>query len=85
MDIKKMKCPCCGNYTIYEIFDICDVCLWQYDEVYHDKPEKSGGANKICLNEARKNYKEFGVSKRKYIGSTMYRLPLSEELPENNE
>lgn len=82
--MKKMKCPCCGYYTIEEIFDICDVCDWQYDEVAHDKPDEYvGGANKMSLTEARTNYQKFGAKDIKFINNV--RNPKKKEFPENNE
>ncbi len=82
--MNKMKCPCCGYYTISEIFEICKVCFWQYDEVAHDRPDEYvGGANNLSLTEARNNYLNFGVSEFKFIDSV--RLPINDELPENNE
>lgn len=81
---KRIKCPCCGYYTIDSedeiIVDICEVCLWQYDEVAHNNPEKSVGANKISLNEAKNNYKKYGVSKTKYIGKGINRTPNEDEI-----
>ncbi len=54
----KVKCPCCGYCTIESddevIVDICDICLWQYDEVAHEKPSEAIGANKISLNDAKR-------------------------------
>lgn len=84
MQIKRMKCPCCGYYTIIEIFDICDVCYWQYDETSHDSPNKISGANKISLHEAILNYRKYKVCKTKYINKNSVSSPLNEELPENN-
>ncbi len=83
--MKKVKCPCCGNYTHDEelhLFQICEVCFWQYDEVAHEKQNLIIGANHISLDEAKKNYKEFGVCKRG--NEHLVRKPLEEELPENN-
>ena len=83
-----VQCPCCGNYTIcYDpemeiIVDICEVCFWQYDWVSHAKPTISIGPNKVSLNQAKKNYKKFGACEERHIGNV--RLPLPEELPENN-
>ena len=85
--MKRVKCPCCGNYTHYEdfyLFEFCGVCKWQYDEVAHDTPDISIGANKVSLNEARENYKKYGVCKPWRIGDELNREPLPEELPENN-
>lgn len=83
---KKLKCPCCGYYTIVSedeiVTDICEVCLWQYDEVAHANPEKNIGANKISLNEAKENFMQFGVSKKKYIGKNIAHLPRENEITE---
>jgi len=43
---------------LIQIFDICDVCFWQYDETSHDKPDAVSGANGITLNVAIKNYRK---------------------------
>ena len=86
-EIKKIQCHCCFNYTIkdYEevIVEICPVCFWQYDWVAQEKTNISIGPNGVSLIEARKNYKEFGVSELEF--KTKVREPLEEELPENNE
>lgn len=87
--MKKLQCPCCGNYTINSedeiIVDICEVCLWQYDEIAHLYPQRSIGANKISLQEARYNFRTYGVSKLRFIDRGLTRKPLNEELPENNK
>lgn len=86
--MKKIQCPCCGFFTFENDgdinFDYCDVCGWQYDVVAHNNPNISIGANKISLNEARQNYKRFGVSKKRLIGTGQVRKPNDDELPENN-
>ncbi|WPP42437.1 CPCC family cysteine-rich protein [Paenibacillus hunanensis] len=46
------------------------------------KPDRNIGANKISLNQAIENYKQFGVSKPQH--KHLVREPLEEELPENN-
>ncbi len=75
----KIQCPCCGYCTIESddevIVDICDICLWQYDEVAHDNPDKISGANKISLNEAKENFLKYGISKTRHIGKGMNRKP----------
>lgn len=83
--MKKVKCPCCGYYTLDErlyLFEICDVCFWQFDGTAHDSPDKTGGANSISLNEARENYKKYGVCKKEFKHHV--REPYPEEFPENN-
>jgi len=61
----KYKCPCCGHYTFDEptgnTYDICPVCFWEDDGWQQDDPEKAGGANKVSLNQAKKNYRAFGA------------------------
>ena len=66
--LKKIKCPCCGYYTIEDYGEevncnICPVCFWQYDVVGQDNPNDIvGGPNgKLSLNQARDNYKKFGA------------------------
>lgn len=86
--MKRVKCPCCGYYTHYAkdylyLFQFCDVCFWQFD-VTHDEPDRVIGANKISLNEARENYKKYGICKPWHLGKGLNREPLPEELPENN-
>ena len=53
----KKKCACCGNFTLEKdsLFDICDICGWENDEVQEEKPDFAGGANNMSLNQ----YKEF--------------------------
>ncbi|WP_231515224.1 MULTISPECIES: CPCC family cysteine-rich protein [unclassified Paenibacillus] len=85
-NMKRLQCPCCCNFTIESkdevVVDICDVCFWQFDVVAHAKPDINIGANHISLNQARENYKQFGVCKLQY--KNMVREPLEEELPKNN-
>lgn len=53
---KKIKCPCCGKVYVDE-YEICDECLWENDPVQLDDPDFAGGANEMCLNEAREAYR----------------------------
>lgn len=63
--IKKYKCPCCGYYTLDNegLYDICPVCFWEDNNEVED-PNEYDDCNKISLAEARKNYLEFGASKK---------------------
>ena len=58
--MKKYKCPCCGNFTLYEkppgTYEICEVCNWEDDELQFRNPNYAGGANKLSLEDARKEY-----------------------------
>ncbi|AEY65574.1 CPCC family cysteine-rich protein [Clostridium sp. BNL1100] len=87
--MKRIKCPCCGYYTIESedevIADICGVCFWQYDWIAQKYPDKIIGPNKISLNEATKNYKQHNISDLRFKNEKYTRNPLPEELPQNNE
>lgn len=67
----KYKCPCCGNYTLNGrppgTYEICMICQWEDDQVQYDDPAYAGGANELCLNDARKLYElhKGVVAKRK--------------------
>jgi len=84
----KIKCPCCGYFTQIveheeeQLFEICEVCFWQYDAVAHYNPELVIGANSVSLNVAKDNYKQFGACEEKF--KHMVRVPFEEELPEKN-
>jgi len=84
IDMKRKMCPCCGYFTIVSedevIVEICEVCFWQYDEVAHDNPDTIRGANKVTLNEARRNYMIFGACEQRFVNKV--RNPFAEELPE---
>ena len=69
--MRKHQCPCCEYYSITEAYDICRVCGWEYDPIQHDKPDMYGGANRESLNEARVNYKKFGVSSESAISPAL--------------
>ncbi|MCL2015169.1 MAG: hydrolase [Defluviitaleaceae bacterium] len=78
--MKKYKCPCCGYYTHETdakegpIFEICEICYWQYDETAHNSPIISG-ANQLSLSTARQNYKKFGVCDEKFASTA--KIPIT--------
>lgn len=78
----KYPCPCCGYRTLDEeppgTFDICPVCYWEDDNIQFENPKYAGGANEMSLEEARKNFKEFGAVSKKYLDNV--RLPLEDEM-----
>ncbi len=79
------KCPCCGYITLSEAppgtYEICSVCFWEDDEVQFNDPSYAGGANKVSLNQAKINFKEFGATERKFIKDV--RDPLPDEREDN--
>jgi hypothetical protein len=51
-------------------FQICPVCFWEDDDVQFRWPTMDGGANKVSLIEAQRNYQDFGACDqpgRKYV------------------
>jgi hypothetical protein len=75
------SCPCCRYRTLSERagFDICPVCFWEDDG--QDDPEADevwGGPNgAVSLAEARRNFQQFGASRRDVLSHV--RPPLPEE------
>ena len=77
----KYPCPCCG----YKTFDhppdgrytICQVCYWEDDPIQLGDPDSEGGANRVSLKQAQRNFHQFGACERdmlKYV-----RQPFPEE------
>ena len=56
-EIPKNICACFGMTEVY-FFDFCDVCGWQNDSLQNKYPDFKGGANQMCLNEAKEAYKK---------------------------
>lgn len=71
----KYVCKCCGCAALDsdDEYDICPVCFWEKDKTQESDPEYKGGANAVSLNEARKNYAEFGVGDKRF--TEMVRRP----------
>lgn len=84
MDLKVLgySCPCCGYKTFLEkppgTYDICDICFWEDDPIESTDPKYSGGANKISLEEAIKNFEKFGACRENSKGSV--RKPTDKEI-----
>ncbi len=78
----KYQCPCCGHYTLAKrpdnTFQICPVCFWEDDGVQFDDPDYEGGANEMSLNQARRNFKNFGAIDLQF--KNQVRPPLNEEV-----
>lgn len=65
----KYVCKCCGCAAMDtdEEYDICPVCYWEKDRSQELDPDNAGGANGVSLNEARKNYAEFGACEKRLL------------------
>jgi len=77
------QCPCCGYFTLSEgeggSYAICPVCFWEDDGLQFQDPDYVGGANNsLSLNEARRNFQQFGVVEEKY--RRYVRDPKSDEM-----
>ncbi|WP_353525901.1 CPCC family cysteine-rich protein [Denitromonas iodatirespirans] len=64
----RRDCPCCGYRTLPDIcpgsYEVCPVCYWEDDLTQFENPESSGGANRVSLSVAKRNFAEFGACDR---------------------
>lgn len=65
----KYVCKCCGCAAMdtADEYDICPVCFWEKDIYQEENPDESEGANKVSLNEAKRNYAEFGACEKRFM------------------
>lgn len=77
------KCFCCGYLTLTEeppgTFEICPVCFWEDDNIQAEHPTLAGGANKVSLEEARRNFEKFGAATKDAVPHV--RRPRPDEIP----
>ncbi|WP_327150156.1 CPCC family cysteine-rich protein [Nocardia sp. NBC_01329] len=76
----RYPCPSCGHHVFDETpgsFDICSVCTWEDDRVQLRWPTIPGGANRISLVEAQRNYRDFSACDDR--GRTHARSPEADE------
>jgi hypothetical protein len=76
-------CHCCGFWTLSDpqsgSYEICPVCFWEDDPVQNEDPGYAGGANQLCLLDARLNFVRFGAFDERAVGHV--RPPLPKEFP----
>lgn len=79
----RRACPCCGYRTLGDLspgsYEICPVCFWEDDLPQFETPDLSGGANRVSLTEAKRNFAEFGACERNALSRV--RPPLESERP----
>ena len=67
----RFYCECCGFNTLNEkpngTYQICNTCFWEDDPIQRNEPNYEGGANRVSLNQAKKNFAEFGACERDMI------------------
>lgn len=76
----KYTCPSCGYFVFDEppgSYSICAICFWEDDATQLRFPDLAGGANKVSLIDAQKNFQEFGASEKRL--SEHVRKPTSED------
>jgi hypothetical protein len=58
-----IKCPICGKYDFAEEddYDICTICGWENDGLQMSQHDYAGGANWLSVNQARENYRCYGI------------------------
>ena len=66
-------CPCCGSITfsvssVDAVAYICPVCYWENDVFTELDDEPSDENEGMTLNEARENFKKFGVCAERFLG-----------------
>ncbi|MFE0846140.1 CPCC family cysteine-rich protein [Streptomyces rochei] len=74
-------CPCCGHRVLDAMpgsYEICPVCFWEDDVVQFRWPTMGGGANRVSLIEAQRNYQDFGACNQR---SRRYVRPPAEDEP----
>jgi hypothetical protein len=62
---KDYPCPCCGHLVFEQPpgnYEICPVCFWEDDIVQLAYPLMGGGANKLSLFDAQREFARSGVS-----------------------
>src|SRR5581483_11595042 len=68
---KSYPCPCCGYLTLSEeppgTFEVCPVCYWEDDLAQFKDPTYAGGANNVSLQEARRNFHQFGAMSAEFV------------------
>jgi hypothetical protein len=62
---RRFACPCCGHLTLGRApggtYELCDECDWEEDGIQLREPDQPGGANKVSLDEARENFRRYGI------------------------
>lgn len=80
----RSPCEVCGylTFAVHERgrFFTCPTCFWE-DDGFHDDPDQpcDGPNGDLSVNEARKNYKQFGACERDMIKHVRKSKP--EEVP----
>jgi len=67
----KFYCECCGYNTLNEkpngTYQICSICFWEDEPIQSADLNYEGGANRVSLIQAKRNFSEFGACERDMI------------------
>lgn len=82
----RYPCPCCG-YKTFDVeplgtYVICKVCFWEDDPLALDDPDFVGGANRVSLRQAQKNFLAFGACEIKMVKNV--RQPRQDEMRDHD-
>lgn len=79
-DDTKFPCPCCG-YRVHDrepgFHQVCPICGWEDDLTQLRFARMPGSSNTVSLEEAQRNFRDYGASERRSIGNT--RTPVDGE------
>jgi hypothetical protein len=63
-------CPVCG-YLVFDgppgSYNVCPICYWEDDIVQLAFPLMEGGANRISLYDAQKEFDRYGASESRFV------------------
>lgn len=68
-------CPICGKYEFetHGYCEICPYCGWEDDEFQEEEPNDPRGANRISLNEYKKQYEEKIKQNPNYVWKSKFK------------
>jgi Cysteine-rich CPCC len=65
-------CPVCGYLVFNESpgsYDICPICFWEDDLVQLGYPLMAGGANKVSLHDAQRQFMRDGAVEFRFVNN----------------
>jgi len=72
-DQDKFPCPCCGHVVFDRepgFHQVCPICGWEDDLAQLRFPLMPGSSNVVSLFEAQRNFRSYGASERRNLGTT---------------
>ncbi|MEE4585236.1 MULTISPECIES: CPCC family cysteine-rich protein [Streptomyces] len=80
----RCPCPCCGHLVLDEMpgsYAICPVRFWEDDGVQFRWPTMDGGANKVSLIDAQRNYQDLAPATSTADSASAHRPRTSRSTP----